>query len=122
MSTPAPAPASQYSMKNPFPARHVDNYVLTGAASEKETRHHSISLDGSGLAYLPGDALGLVSTNCPGLADELVRALKLKGDEMVKGKDGSMKPLGAALISDFVINFADKKFVEACISRGATDL
>jgi sulfite reductase (NADPH) flavoprotein alpha-component len=72
MSTTAPTPASQYSMKNPFQARHVDNYVLTGPASEKETRHHSISLAGSGLTYLPGDALGLVATNCPELADEIV--------------------------------------------------
>jgi len=85
MSTPAPAPASTYSIKNPFPARHIDNYVLTGAASEKETRHHSISLDGSGLNYLPGDALGLVATNCPRLADELVRALK---DTVRYYKDG----------------------------------
>src|SRR6187455_2529093 len=109
MSTPAPAPASTYSIKNPFPARHIDNYVLTGAASEKETRHHAISLEGSGLNYLPGDALGLVATNCIELVDELVRALKLKGDESVKGKDGSMKPLAAALASDYAITFADKK-------------
>src|SRR5215204_1791878 len=122
MSTPAPAPASAYSIKNPFPARHVDNYVLTGSASEKETRHHAISLEGSGLAYLPGDALGLVATNCRELVDELVRALKATGDEMVKGKDGSMKPLRVALTSDYVINFADKKFVEACIAKGAADL
>jgi hypothetical protein len=30
-----------------------------------------------------------VATNCPALVDELVRALKAKGDEMVKGKDGT---------------------------------
>jgi sulfite reductase (NADPH) flavoprotein alpha-component len=122
MSTTAPAPTSQYSMKNPFPARHVDNYVLTGPASEKETRHHSISLAGSGLTYLPGDALGLVATNCPELADELVKALGAKGDEPVKGKDGNPKPLRDALVSDYVINFADKKFVEACVAKGASDL
>jgi sulfite reductase (NADPH) flavoprotein alpha-component len=96
--------------------------VLTGPSSEKETRHHAISLEGSDLKYLPGDALGLVATNCPALVDELVRALKLKGDESVKGKDGNMKPLAAALVSDFVINFADKKFVEACVNKGAADL
>src|SRR5262245_32754838 len=122
MSTTAPAPASQYSIKNPFPARHVDNYVLTGAASEKETRHHTISLEGSGLTYLPGDALGLVATNCAELVDEVVKALGAKGDEPVKGKDGNPKPLRAALTSDYVINFADRKFVEACIAKGASDL
>lgn len=122
MSTPAPAPASAYSIKNPYPARHVDNYVLTGAASEKETRHHSISLGDSGLTYMAGDALGLVATNCRALADELVAALRAKGDEPVKGKDGNPKPLRDALVSDYTINFADKKFVEACIAKGASDL
>jgi sulfite reductase (NADPH) flavoprotein alpha-component len=122
MSTPTPAPASQYSMKNPFPARHTNNYVLTGSASEKETRHHTISLAGSGLTYLAGDALGLVATNCPELADEIVKALGAKGDEPVKGKDGNPKPLRDALISDYVTNFADKKFVEACVAKGASDL
>lgn len=96
--------------------------MLTGAASEKETRHHTISLAGSGLTYRPGDALGLVATNCPELADEIVKALGAKGDEPVKGKDGNPKPLREALLKDYVINFADKKFLEACIAKGASDL
>ena len=122
MSSPASAPASQYSMKNPFQARQVDNYVLTGPASEKETRHHSISLAGSGLTYQPGDALGLLAKNCPELVDDLIKVLKAKGDDPVKGKDGNPKALRDALSSDYAINFADKKFVEACVAKGASDL
>lgn len=122
MSTTAPAPAQPYTMKNPFQARQTVNYVLTGPASEKETRHHSISLEGSGLKYLPGDALGLIAANCPELADGLVKVLGAKGDEPVKGKDGNPKPFRDALGSDYVINFADKKFVEACVAKGAADL
>jgi sulfite reductase (NADPH) flavoprotein alpha-component len=118
----APAPAVVYSNKNPFPARHLTNSKLTGEASEKDTRHHEISLAGSGLKYEAGDALGLVVTNCPGLVDELVAALKAKGDEPVPGRDGTPKPLRDALFSDYAITFIDKKFVEACVSRGAADL
>ena len=116
------APSSLYSNKNPFPARHKTNVKLTGDASEKDTRHHEISLAGSGLTYIAGDALGLVVTNCPALADELVAALGANGDEPVTGRDGTPKPLRAALFSDYAITFADKKFIEACVTKGASDL
>ena len=116
------APASAYSNKNPFPALHKTNTKLTGDASEKDTRHHEISLAGSGLKYEAGDALGLVVTNCPALADELVSALGANGGEPVPGRDGAPKPLRAALFSDYAITFADKKFIEACVAKGASDL
>ncbi len=115
-------PASPYSNKNPFPARHTANVKLTGDASEKDTRHHEISLARSDLKYVAGDALGLVVTNCPALTDELVDALGAKGDEPVTGRDGTPKPLRDALFSDYAITFADKKFVEACATKGASDL
>ena len=116
------ASASPYSNKNPYPARHKTNIKLTGDASEKDTRHHEISLAGSGLNYIAGDALGLVVSNCPALADELVAALGATGDEPVPGRDGLAKPLRAALFSDYAITFADKKFIEACVAKGATEL
>ena len=115
-------PASPYSNKNPFPALHKTNVKLTGDASEKDTRHHEISLAGSGLNYIAGDALGLVVTNCVTLVEELVAALGAKGDEPETGRDGTPKPLRAALFSDYAITFADKKFVEACVLKGAGDL
>jgi sulfite reductase (NADPH) flavoprotein alpha-component len=121
MSTEA-ASASVYSNKNPFPARHKTNFKLTGSASEKDTRHHEISLAGSGLKYDAGDAMGLVVTNCPALADELVAALKAKGDEPVPGRDGTPKPLRAALFQRLRDYFCRKKFVEACVTKGASDL
>lgn len=109
-------------MKSPFPARHVANVQLNGPGSKKETRHHAISLEGSGLSYLPGDALGLVATNCQELAAAVVKALGFTGSEAVPGKDGAPKPIVDALTTDYVINFADKKFVEACVAKGVTAL
>lgn len=120
-SPPAPA-APVYSNKNPFPARHPVNVKLTGADSEKDTRHHEISLEGSGLNYLAGDALGLVVTNCPALVRDVIAALHATGDEPVPGRDGQPKPLRDALFSDYAITFAEKKFVEAAAEKGATQL
>ena len=34
---------------------------LNGRGSNKETRHLEFSLEGSGLTYKPGDALGILS-------------------------------------------------------------
>jgi len=118
---PAPA-ASVYSNKNPFPARHPVNLKITGGGSEKDTRHHEISLEGSGLQYRAGDALGLQPANCPNLVEELIAALRATGDELVPGRDAQPKPLRDALLRDYAITFAEKKFVEATAERGAAPL
>ncbi len=124
MST-APAPATGmpvYSNKNPFPARHPVNLKITGSASEKDTRHHEISLEGSGLQYRAGDALGLQPTNCLALVNELIGALHATGDEPVPGRDGLPKPFREALLRDYAITFTEKKFVEAAAEHGAAAL
>jgi sulfite reductase (NADPH) flavoprotein alpha-component len=118
----APAAAPAYTFKNPFPARHTVNLKMTGPGSNKDTRHHEISLAGSGITYLAGDALGLMSSNCEALVEELLVALHAKGDEPVPGRDGQPKPLRDALLHDYAITHADRKFVEACAQRGALEL
>ena len=122
MSTEAPAAAPVFSHKNPFFALHPVNVRLSGAGSEKDTRHHEVLLDVSGLSYLPGDALGLIPQNCHRLVEELIAALHATGDETVPGKDGAPKPLREALVTDYAIHFAEKKFVEAAAQKGAGKL
>lgn len=118
----APAAKPAYSFKHPFPARHLVNYKLTGPGSEKETRHHEISLAGSDITYLAGDALGLMPVNCPDLVEELITALYATGDESVPGRDGQPKSLREALRADYAITFADRKFIEAGGQRGVAEL
>ena len=67
-------PTSLYSRKNPFPAMHPVNRKLSGEGSGKDTRHHEISLAGSGLHYEVGDSLGLFATNDPALVAEIIAA------------------------------------------------
>jgi sulfite reductase (NADPH) flavoprotein alpha-component len=64
-------PAS-WSKSNPYPSRLISNRVLNGAGSAKETRHLEFTLEGSGLAYEPGDALGVLARNCPELVAEFL--------------------------------------------------
>lgn len=121
MSTDA---TSVYSRKNPFPAQHVVNRRLSGPESEKETRHHEISLEGSGLKYEVGDSLGVFASNDPALVQEIIHAIGATGDEQVNGSDGNPKTLRQVLTTDYVITQPSKEFIAAIVERGgeAVDL
>jgi sulfite reductase (NADPH) flavoprotein alpha-component len=85
-----------YSKKNPFPATVLTVRNLSGPGSAKEVNHVEISLEGSGLAYEVGDALGVVPQNCPALVAEVLAALGCDGEEAVTTPAGEM-PLRRAL-------------------------
>jgi sulfite reductase (NADPH) flavoprotein alpha-component len=86
-----------YGKNNPFQAALKTNRLLTGAGSAKETRHFEIVLDGSGLDYEVGDALGVMPSNCPDFVAEILKAAGLSGDESVTIKDGSAMAIRDAL-------------------------
>ncbi|HEY4549517.1 MAG TPA: protein CysJ, partial [Bacillus sp. (in: firmicutes)] len=56
-----------FSRTNPFQAKVLKNINLNGVGSSKETRHIELSLKGSDLSYIPGDALGILPSNDPEL-------------------------------------------------------
>ncbi|HEU0151810.1 MAG TPA: assimilatory sulfite reductase (NADPH) flavoprotein subunit [Arenimonas sp.] len=79
------APASPWSREQPFAAELLANQRLTGRGSRKDVRHLELSLEGSGLAYQPGDALGLWPRNPPALVDAVMAALALDPETPVDG-------------------------------------
>jgi sulfite reductase (NADPH) flavoprotein alpha-component len=106
-----------YNAKNLYQARHPVNQKLTGDASEKDTRHHEISLQGSGLIYEAGDALALKPTNDPSLVELTLKALGFTGDETVKVKDVE-KPIREAFLKDYQLHFVEKKFMQKLAEKG----
>jgi sulfite reductase (NADPH) flavoprotein alpha-component len=92
LSVPSVAGTFVYSRKVPFPAVLLDNIVLNGRGSIKETRHLELSLEGSGLTYEPGDALGVFPTNAPEVVEALLQNLHFDGSEgfTVDDKDSSL--------------------------------
>ncbi|MGM0435394.1 MAG: diflavin oxidoreductase, partial [Pseudomonadota bacterium] len=74
---------SQYDRKHPFPAPVLENIVLNGRGSNKETRHVELSLEDSGLTYRPGDAVGVYPQNNPKLVASVIEKLGLSPDEAV---------------------------------------
>lgn len=109
--------ASGFSRKNPFPAVHAVNRRLSGAESEKETRHHEISLLGSGLVYEVGDSLGVFPSNDPALVGEILELLGFGGEESVTVADGSVKGLGEVLLTDLAITAPSKEFLAALVAK-----
>jgi sulfite reductase (NADPH) flavoprotein alpha-component len=104
-------PAALYGKRNPFPGTVIDNFVLVGRGSTKETRHVEISLAGSGLSYEPGDALGIAATNAQGAVDNLLAALGFESDLPVFLK-GETPALGVALRDHFEITTATPRFLD----------
>jgi sulfite reductase (NADPH) flavoprotein alpha-component len=100
-----------HDKKNPFAASVLENIVLTGRGSTKETRHVELSLEDSGLSYQPGDALGVVPRNDPALVEALLDRLDLAADAPVTIK-GSATTLGEAMAGTLEITAATPRFLD----------
>ena len=113
----APVPASAASAyaghdkKNPFAATVLDNLLIVGRNSTKETRHLELDLSGSGLVYEPGDALGIAARNAPAVVESVLEATGLSGDAPVTVKGGTLS-LAQALEQRFEITVASPRFIE----------
>ncbi len=79
---------SGFSRSNPFPAPILAVRNLNAPGSAKEVNHVEFSLEGSGLAYEAGDALGVYPQNCPQLVAEVLAALGCDGEEAVPAPGG----------------------------------
>lgn len=83
-----------YSHAAPFQAEVLANQPISGrdfkgpafgqhGAADKQVRHLELSLQGSGLSYQPGDALGFVHCNPAAIVEPVLEALALDGDAQV---------------------------------------
>jgi sulfite reductase (NADPH) flavoprotein alpha-component len=95
----------------------IASRVLNKSGSAKETRHIEISLEGSGLSYEVGDALGVLPTNCPMLASEILELLGCDGEEAVPDADGIETSLRHALQHSYQITQPTLSFVQEVARR-----
>jgi sulfite reductase (NADPH) flavoprotein alpha-component len=107
--------------KQNFIGRHLVNVKLTGAGSEKDTRHHEIAIEGAA-SYLPGDALGVLPRNDPALVERIARAVGATGDEPVTAPGGVTVPFAPALTEIYNLTTPSRKLLETLAARGASDL
>lgn len=109
---------------NPYASKLLLNRLMT-KGSDKETRHFELSLQDSGLDYLPGDSLGVLPTNCEEVVGDLLTTVGLSGEETVEIgeeslvlKDSLMNRLACTVLSKIQI----KKFNEIAQSEKLADL
>ncbi|NJM38250.1 MAG: hypothetical protein HC845_10545 [Akkermansiaceae bacterium] len=104
------AESEGFSKANPFPASVVQNYNLNGPG-DKETHHVALSLDGSGLEYEVGDALGVFPVNPPHVVDEILANLPF-GSDVVSAPDSGEISLRDALIHHYDIGTLNKSIIQ----------
>ncbi|MBL4879762.1 MAG: assimilatory sulfite reductase (NADPH) flavoprotein subunit [Oleispira sp.] len=80
---------TQYSRKNLFEATILEKINLNGKGSSKETIHLELDLEGSGIKYEPGDALGVYGANSPKLVQSVLESTNLSGKEEVETHEGN---------------------------------
>ncbi len=66
-----------WTRERPFTAELLTNQRITGRGSDKDIRHIELSLEGAGLDYEPGDALGVIVENPSALVEAIVAELGL---------------------------------------------
>jgi sulfite reductase (NADPH) flavoprotein alpha-component len=113
---------STYSRTNPFKAEVLENINLNGRGSNKETRHLELSLEGSGITYQPGDALGIYPENDPELVENLIQKMGWDSEEIITiNKQGDVLPLKEALSSHFEITNLTKSLLEKAAQLSSID-
>ena len=98
----SPLFASRPSKKHPFPSAVLANYNLNGPGS-KQTNHVALSLQGSGLVYEVGDALGVFPQNPAGVVDEIIAALPFKAGDVPTPTGFRITPVLAIVRRGFTI-------------------
>ncbi|MDM7890582.1 sulfite reductase subunit alpha [Curtobacterium caseinilyticum] len=108
----ASRPGAQWNKRNPYPARLVENRLLSSPRSAKEIRHLEFDLGDSGIEYTAGDALAVVPHNDPVLVDRLLGHLGADGSEEFDGRQ-----LAEVLRVDREIRTPSKDLVADLVQR-----
>jgi sulfite reductase (NADPH) flavoprotein alpha-component len=110
LQPPAPSPAADAtgtSRARPVTAIFRSATRLTGAGSEKDTRHIVVDISQAGIGYAPGDSFGLFPTNDPALADAVLAAMRAPADFPI-----GEKSFRQALIEDYALGAAPDALFE----------
>ena len=88
------------------------NQRLTATGSSKDIRHVELSLEGSGIRYEPGDAIGVVPRNADADVDHLLAALPFSADTPIRleAHELSLREVLHARVS---IDAVDDEFLRA---------
>ena len=109
--------ASVYSREHPFSAAVLANQRIVSRDSARDIRHLELSLEGSGLHYQPGDALGVWPRNPPALVEQWLRVLQIDGAREVTWR-GRNQSLWQWLERDRELTRLHRGFIAALAAAG----
>ncbi len=109
-----------HGRERPFTAELLANQRITGRGSARDIRHFELSLEGSGLHYEPGDALGVWPRNPPALVDAVLSALDFDGDAIV-AHAGSELPLREWLSGKRELTRLSRPFIASHAAQAGDD-
>ncbi|MGH8194194.1 MAG: assimilatory sulfite reductase (NADPH) flavoprotein subunit [Woeseiaceae bacterium] len=102
--------------EHPFRAEILLDQPIVGRGSSKDVRHIELNLESSGLAYQPGDSLGVLPQNPPQLVAALLDAVKLDGGTDVS-VNGERTELSSALAGHKEITIVSRPLLELVAQR-----
>ncbi|HYO51457.1 assimilatory sulfite reductase (NADPH) flavoprotein subunit [Archangium sp.] len=105
-----------FNRENPYPSQVLANQRITGRGALKDVRHLELSLEGSGLIYEPGDALGVVPRNPPELVAAVLSELRLDGSTEVT-REGRILPLQRWLTEALELTRLSRPFLASHATR-----
>jgi len=120
-------PAAAWSHERPFPAEVLANQRVSGrefkgqgylqyGSGDKDVRHVELSLEGSNLAYEPGDALGIRHRNPQALVEAVLGATRLDGNAAVTSGEQTL-PLSEWLATRRELTRLSRPFLAAHAER-----
>ncbi|MDR3387172.1 MAG: assimilatory sulfite reductase (NADPH) flavoprotein subunit [Rudaea sp.] len=104
------AASASGTREKPCVAEVLLNQRISARISSKDIRHLEFALEGSGLAYEPGDALGVWPRNPPALVAALLDTLNLDGERAVS-HNGETYPLATWLAEKRELTRLPRPFV-----------
>lgn len=112
LRTAGPLPVSEWTRERPFAAEVLANQRITARNAGRDVRHLELSLNGSGLAYAPGDAVGIWPTNPVPLVEAILDTLHLDGQSAVT-HSGESQSLRGWLLEKRELTRLSRPFVVA---------
>jgi sulfite reductase (NADPH) flavoprotein alpha-component len=109
-----------WTRERPFAAELLANQRITGRGSDRDVRHLELSLEGAGLDYEPGDALGVWIENPPALVQAIAEALDLDADAVVS-HGGDTLPLSEWLGRKREITRLSRPFIATHAAHASSD-
>ncbi|MEQ1512788.1 MAG: assimilatory sulfite reductase (NADPH) flavoprotein subunit [Lysobacteraceae bacterium] len=109
-----------WTRERPFAAELLANQRITGRGSDRDIRHLELSLEGAGLDYEPGDALGVWIENPPALVQAIAETLDLDLDAAV-GHGGDTRTLREWLGGKREITRLSRPFIATHAAHAGSD-